>query len=96
MKLVESLLRSNRLNSSSYLVPGKQTKLLLLHIPPVLPADLKQRVGNLPERAVFYRFYQSREATTVSAKAFWLHLQPLAGSPAAPEVDSGNSVARLG
>ena len=29
-----------------------------LPIPPVLPANLKQRVGYLPERAVFHRFHQ--------------------------------------
>jgi len=29
-----------------------------LHISSVLPADLKQRVGNLPERVVFHRFHQ--------------------------------------
>ena len=36
-----------------------------LHIPPVLSADLEQRVRNLPERAVFHRFHQLGEEVAV-------------------------------
>ena len=36
-----------------------------LPIPPVLPADFKQRIRNLAERAVFYRFHQLRKQIPV-------------------------------
>ena len=36
-----------------------------LHIPPVLPADLKQRVRNLAERAVLHRFHQLGEEVAI-------------------------------
>ena len=36
-----------------------------LPVPPVLPADLKQRVRNLAERAVFHRFHELGEAVAV-------------------------------
>ena len=40
-----------------------------LHIAPVLPAHLKQRVGNLPERAVLHPFHQLGEDAPVPATA---------------------------
>jgi len=39
----------------------------ILHIPSILPADLKQRIRNLPKRAELHRFYQLLEEELVTA-----------------------------
>ncbi len=41
-----------------YRQPGKSVQSMVLHIPPVLPANLKQRVRNLAQRAEFHGFHQ--------------------------------------
>jgi hypothetical protein len=53
----------------NYFTPGipKEPKFIPypLHIPPILPAHVKQRRGDLPERAATHRVHQHREQVFV-------------------------------
>ena len=50
-----------------------------IHIPPVLPADFKQRVRNLAKRAVSHRFHQFGEEVAVGHGDLLELLEPRRG-----------------